>query len=98
MLTLRDNQKLENLPNSLQSLTLGEDFNHKLNACLALPNLKILKISDNYEGNVPIIFETIIIITCYNGIIRKKIKNQVKQNYDFSEWKNIFHKSVKDLL
>jgi len=29
---------------------------------------------------------------------KKEIKNIVKQNYEFNEWKNIFYKSIKDLL
>jgi len=90
------NKKLENLPNSLQSLTLGEKFNQKLDICLALPKLQILKIHVNYKGNIPMIFGTSIIIAYYD--IDKEIKNQVNKNYDFDEWKNIFYKSIRDLL
>ena len=83
------NQKLENLPNSLRSLTLGYNFNKKLNACLALPKLQILKIDYSYKGDMPIIFGTTIMIGN-----KKEIKSQVKQNYDYDEWKDIFYKSI----
>ena len=92
------NEKLENLPNSLRSLTLGWNFNQKLNVCLALPKLRILKICENYRGNVPVIFGVTITINDYYGCGKKEIKNQAKQNYDFIEWKNIFYKSIRDLL
>ena len=92
------NQKIEKIPNSLQSLTLGRGFDHKLNACLALPKLQIIEISENYKGILPIIFGTTIIINDYDNNSKKEIKNQDKQKYDFSEWKNIFYKSMKDLL
>ena len=91
------NQKLENLTNSLQSLTLGHYFNKNLNVCLALPKLQILKISNNYKGNVPIIFGTSVIFLEYYGI-NKTINNQARINYDFNEWKNIFYKSIVVLL
>ena len=81
----------------MKSLTLGCNFNQKLNICLALPKLRKLSIDYNYKGNIPIIFGTTIKICVYSDNY-KKIKNQVKQNYDFDEWKGIFYKNITDLL
>ena len=92
--------KLKKLQCNLQDLTLGYHFNQKLNACLVLPKLQILQISNNYKGNIPIIFgTTVIIINCvaYGREIKNIKKNEIKQNYDFDEWKSIFYKSIKDL-
>ena len=82
----------------MQNLTLGCEFNQKLNVCLALPKLQKITLCKNYKGDVPKIFNTIITITDNFNVEIKKIKVQIKQNYDFIEWKSIFYKSIKDLL